>query len=1430
MSIAASSRKKQASSKKEFTGSLLRNTIFWLLLLTLTPLLGIGAATYFRMNTIVREQYSAQMQVLVSSYTRDLSNFATTRSKGIAKLAQDEEFVSAITKIIDPSLSEIDKTSSKVKMLHVFTDFMAASPETIFDELSIIDKNGTVLISNNSVRNRKNYSDSPVLMGLLGVDQVQVLYRPEPLFKGEFIWTATHVYIHPGTGEKYTLLGALSSPITANILAQITKQFSGAAAILTLPGNHAFSLDGAGAIAKLQLNKVQQQYLHKLATSPQSTDAVEYAGVNNVPVLGYGNYIPELRATLMLEIPQGIVYSQLNSMLSFNIILLLIVMLVITLLISIGVRRMIIPLTALAGVVREFSQGQWTQRAKVNRKDEIGMLSNAFNLMADQLSNTYQILESKVDERSRHLQTAAEIARVVSTSSSREDILKQTVHLILDQFHCADAAIYLLDSSLSHFSMVETGGRLSPEQTRHLLNQRIRSYSPFGQVIASNEMKIYTHTAQDEIERPETMLSGQNAEVIIPISTGSQIIGLLDAQSPAHDFFDDGLISVLTMLADQVANGIQTISLIESTQVDLRETSLVYRASRQITQANTPAEILQTLIGVIEKTPYTGLLMEERGDEMVVTTIASANSSSVPPQKIAVSLTRVRQFLEQRSYVLVENIAFPSDLFAAFTLLIQHNCISAAVIPIQTGENLKHILILGSSSETALTATSIQPYLNLAEMIANTQERLSVQSALEHNVSNLKTLANISQAISGETHLENVYRRLHEQLALAFNGDLDLVVALFDEKNSRIEIPYMTEQGELLHVDPFPLGEGLTSHLIKHRKPLLISENLLQQGQALGIKIIGQPPKSWAGVPLMIANEVVGALIAEDVVVEGRFGEADIELLNTISPQVAITVRNAQLVTAMETALKAYDQERFLLNTLLNNIPDRVYFKDRNGKYIRASASVGSQYNLPAPDALIGKSETELDSDETAAEIQAVEDEIMLNNVPQTGSVEKLVDDEGAVFWSLVSRLPMIDSAGEVTGLLGIHRDITELKQAEEIAQKRARQVRTAAEIARDTSGMLNLEELLEKSVNLVRDRFGFYHASIFLLDASGEYAVLRESTGEAGMQLKSAGHRLAVGSQSIVGQVVSRGDALVVNDVTREANYYPNPLLPMTHSELAIPLKAGDTITGAIDVQSIDVDAFGTEDINILTILADQLAGAIINADLYAQTQASVAKHRFLHQITTAAAGCTNLEDALATTVQGLTTAMGTDRVAIYLFNPQGALEIRASSGFTDEDLSGLRIASGSSAVGLAALGRRAILVKNALTDTRYFQTDERVRSLLAVPILYNDVAQGVLTMESMQIAAYDENDQEIMGSLGNNLGAILSNARLMSQVSQQVEQQKLLFEITNKIRRATDIETILQTSTSEICRIVQARRAHIQISAEPSGNHHNGHKEVLS
>lgn len=191
------------------------------------------------------------------------------------------------------------------------------------------------------------------------------------------------------------------------------------------------------------------------------------------------------------------------------------------------------------------------------------------------------------------------------------------------------------------------------------------------------------------------------------------------------------------------------------------------------------------------------------------------------------------------------------------------------------------------------------------------------------------------------------------------------------------------------------------------------------------------------------------------------------------------------------------------------------------------------------------------------------------------------------------------------------------LSQSEQLVAERTAQLQATADISRATAGIRDLDELLSLAVEMIRGRFGFYHASVFLLDEAGEYAVLRESTGEVGAQLKARGHRLAVGSRSLVGWVTQNRRLRIARDVADDPFHFKNPLLPETRSECCLPLLVGDRLLGALDVQSRELDDFNENDLKALQVLADQLSIAIENADLFERTQAALTEAQLLYQRT---------------------------------------------------------------------------------------------------------------------------------------------------------------------------------------------------------------------
>ena len=199
---------------------------------------------------------------------------------------------------------------------------------------------------------------------------------------------------------------------------------------------------------------------------------------------------------------------------------------------------------------------------------------------------------------------------------------------------------------------------------------------------------------------------------------------------------------------------------------------------------------------------------------------------------------------------------------------------------------------------------------------------------------------------------------------------------------------------------------------------------------------------------------------------------------------------------------------------------------------------------------------------------------------------------------TLVARLE--GKVRELTKTLDENRRLNRQNQALlKKAQRRARLLKAAARVGKDITSILDMDTLLNKTVDIICEAYGFYYAGVFLLDESGEWANLSAGYGEAGARMLADGHRLAVGGASMVGTSLAERKGRIILDVGAESVRFDNPYLPETHSEMALPLLAGEKAIGALTVQSQESAAFTEEDITSLQAMADQLAVAITNARL---------------------------------------------------------------------------------------------------------------------------------------------------------------------------------------------------------------------------------------
>ncbi len=185
-------------------------------------------------------------------------------------------------------------------------------------------------------------------------------------------------------------------------------------------------------------------------------------------------------------------------------------------------------------------------------------------------------------------------------------------------------------------------------------------------------------------------------------------------------------------------------------------------------------------------------------------------------------------------------------------------------------------------------------------------------------------------------------------------------------------------------------------------------------------------------------------------------------------------------------------------------------------------------------------------------------------------------------------------------------------EKARQENQLRAQRLESVARVSAATTTVLVLDELLDRVTNLTKEEFELYHAQVYLLDDKEEALNVVAGAGDAGKSLVKAGHKISLTSErSLVVQAYKNNRAVIVNDVQANPNFLPNPLLPETHSEMAIPLVVGNRVFGVLDLQSEQVGRFNNEDIQINTILADQIAITIQNAQFFASLEEQASRER---------------------------------------------------------------------------------------------------------------------------------------------------------------------------------------------------------------------------
>jgi putative methionine-R-sulfoxide reductase with GAF domain len=233
--------------------------------------------------------------------------------------------------------------------------------------------------------------------------------------------------------------------------------------------------------------------------------------------------------------------------------------------------------------------------------------------------------------------------------------------------------------------------------------------------------------------------------------------------------------------------------------------------------------------------------------------------------------------------------------------------------------------------------------------------------------------------------------------------------------------------------------------------------------------------------------------------------------------------------------------------------------------------------------------------------------------------------------------------------LLRANSDLQGLaKNLEQRVADRTSDLATVTEVATVTATILETDKLLQAVVDLTQERFNLYHSHIYLFDESGENLVLAAGAGEPGRQMVAEGRSIPLNSeQSLVARAARERKGVTINDVTQAPDFLPNPLLPETRSELAVPMISSGKVIGVFDVQSDQVGRFIDSDINIQTTLAAQVATSIQNVRSFEQAKSQADLESLVNAIGQKIQRTTSVDDTLQTAIREVGLALGAARVS---------------------------------------------------------------------------------------------------------------------------------------------------------------------------------------
>ncbi len=344
--------------------------------------------------------------------------------------------------------------------------------------------------------------------------------------------------------------------------------------------------------------------------------------------------------------------------------------------------------------------------------------------------------------------------------------------------------------------------------------------------------------------------------------------------------------------------------------------------------------------------------------------------------------------------------------------------------------------------------------------------------------------------------------------------------------------------------------------------------------------------------------------------------------------------------------------------------------------------------------------------------------------------------------------------------------------------KKRYLQLALINDVGRKVVSTLDLNRLLENTVEVIQLSLKYDNISLFLVDEPSGDLLLKTCCGKPG-NIVAPGYRQKKGV-GMVGKAAEWGKTILCNDVIDEPSYIP--AIADTRSELAVPIKSGRVVVGVLDVESFSQNTFDHQDVAVLETIVDLLATAIKNTQLYEETRKRASRLELADQINRAISSTLDLESVFRIVSQELNKIMDYDRISMNFWYPQQHLfmaEMISSPKSNLQSVVAKSIPAAETSMYEVVCTQKPYYRKKLVLDHESKPMDrliyaEGIRSYMLIPIRDSDKITAVLSLESSKEHGFEEEYIQLLNSIAGQLAIAMQNAKLFSDLEKAYQNLK--------------------------------------------------------